>query len=131
MGRKTDLNYPPDIFNVQRDELWHYDTSGRIDTFTNRNGNTQRTIYDNLNRATNAGWDDSGLTPTVSYGYDVASRLMNVSNANAAISRSLFNDGLLNSETDTYADSTPRTVTYSYDSDANRATIQYPNSAYS
>src|SRR5438874_3310511 len=38
---------------------------------------------------------------------------------------------LLNTETTTYADNTPRTVTYTYDSDYNRGTIQYPNGAYS
>jgi RHS repeat-associated protein len=43
----------------------------------------------------------------------------------------LFNDGLLNAETTTYADNTPRTVTYTNDSDSDRATIQYPNNAYS
>jgi hypothetical protein len=101
MGRKTGLNYPPDSGGVRRDELWHYDTNGRTDTFTNRNGNTQRTQYDNLNRAYNVSWDDSGLTPTVTYGYDVASRVTNITNANATISRLLLNDGLLNTETTT------------------------------
>ena len=131
MGRKTGLNYPPDSGNVQRNELWHFDSNGRIDTFTNRNSNTQTTIYDNLNRPTNVSWDDSGLTPMVTYGYDAASRLTSINNANAAIARILFNDGMLNTETTTYADHAPRAVTYTYDSDSNRATIEWPNNGYS
>src|SRR5205814_1012516 len=50
---------------------------------------------------------------------------------NAAITRALFNDGLVNTETTTYADNVPRAVTYTYDSDSNRATILFPNNAYS
>src|SRR5207302_1610282 len=81
MGRKTSLTYPTDSGGVQRSESWHYDTAGRVDTFTNRNTNTQRTIYDNLNRPTNVAWDDSGLTPTVTLSYDAASRVTATSNA--------------------------------------------------
>jgi RHS repeat-associated protein len=131
MGRKLSLTYPPDSGNVQRSESWHYDTAGRIDTFTNRNGNTGRTLYDNLNRAYNIAWDDSGLTPTVTMSYDAASRVRVINNANANISHSYFDDNLLSSETNTYADTTARTVSYTYDPDANRASIQYPNNAYS
>jgi hypothetical protein len=52
-------------------------------------------------------------------------------NANATISRSYWNDNLLRSETSTYADNVARTVAYTYDADANRATVQYPFNAYS
>ena len=138
MGRKTSLTYPrPTPSATPTSESWHYDAAGRIDTFTNRNGNTQRMLYDNLNRAYNVAWDDSGLTPTVTLGYDVASRIISINNANANISHAYFDDGFLNSETTTYADSTLRTVTYYYDADGNRAGdgthagIQYPAAAYS
>jgi RHS repeat-associated protein len=138
MGRKTSLTYPrPTPSATPTSESWHYDTAGRIDTFTNRNGNTQQTLYDNLNRAYKVSWNDSELTPTVTFGYDAASRVTSINNANANISHAYFNDGLLNSETTTYADNTPRTVTYYYDADGNRAGdgthagIQYPSGAYS
>jgi RHS repeat-associated protein len=130
MGRETSLTYPPDAGNVQRTESWHYDTAGRVDTFTNRAGNVETIALDALNRLTNTSWND-GITPAVTIGYDVANRPTSVANSNAVISRSYFNDNLLSTESSTYADSTPRAVTYSYDSDYNRGTIQYPNGAYS
>jgi RHS repeat-associated protein len=131
MGRKTGLNYPPDSWNAQRNEVWHYDTDGRLDTFTNRESKHETITYDNLNRLTDTSWDDGNLTPAVHKTYDAACRLIGIGNTNATISRQFFNDGLLNSETTTYTDNTPRTVTYTYDSDCNKATIQYPNSGYS
>ncbi len=130
MGRKTKLTYPLDAAGANTTELWHYDTVGRIDTFTNRNAKVQTFAYDNLHRQTGFNWNDS-LTPSVTFGYDVASRMTSIVNANATIGRNYFNDNSLNTETATYADSTARTVTYSYDADGNRATIQYPNGAYS
>src|ERR1051326_2683907 len=130
MGRKTSMTYPPDSNNVQRTESWHYDTAGRNDTFTNRNGKVQTLTYDALYRKTGFSWND-GLTPSVTFGYDAASRITSVTNANATITLAYFNDNLLNTETTTYADNTTRTVTYTYNADGNRATIQYPNGAYS
>ena len=50
MGRKKKLTYPPDSDNVQRTEQWSYDTSGRLWTFTNRNGKIQTFGYDAFNR---------------------------------------------------------------------------------
>ena len=132
MGRKTGLGYPPaDSQTPGTSESWHYDSAGRLDTFTNRNGNTQRILYDSLSRAYNIAWDDSGLTPTVTIGYDALSRETAINNANASISHTFFDDGLLSSEISTYADAVARTVTYTYDADGNRATTQYPANAYS
>jgi len=130
MGRKTSLTYPPDSQSMQRTESWHYDTAGRNDTFTNRDGKVQTFSYDSLNRQNGFTWND-GLTPGVSVAYDAANRTTNIVNANATIARTYFNDNLINTETTTYADNTARTVIYSYNADGNRATIQYPNSAYS
>jgi RHS repeat-associated protein len=131
MGRKTGVTYPPDSGGAQRSEAWHYDTAGRIDTFTNRAGNIETLTMDPLNRSTVISWNDNGITPTVTLHYDIASRLTSVVNANATIARTYFNDNLLNTETSTYADNTARTVTYTYNADGNRATIQYPNGVYS
>ncbi|HYR22270.1 MAG TPA: RHS repeat-associated core domain-containing protein [Chthoniobacterales bacterium] len=130
VGRQDRLTYPrPDANGGQATELWHYDTVGRVDTFTNRAGNVATLTYDPLSRPTGLSWND-GVTPSVTVGYDVASRPTSIVNSNAAISRAYFNDNLLNTETTTYADNTPRTVTYTYDQDYNRGTIQYPNGAY-
>jgi RHS repeat-associated protein len=131
MGRKVSMTYPPDSSNIQRTESWHYDVVGRIDTFTNRAGIVKTTVYDALNRSTSVSWNDAGVTPTVTLGYDIASRVTSVTNANAAIVRTYFNDNLLNTETTTYADNIARRVSYTYDADSNRATIQYPNNVYS
>jgi RHS repeat-associated protein len=129
MGRKTQVTYPTDSLGNKTTEKWHYDAFGRNDTFTNRTGNIESFTYDNLYRLTDISWND-GLTPAVHNGYDAANRLTAINNANANISRTYYNDGLLNIETTTCADNTPRTVTYTYDNDSNRAAIQYPNGAY-
>jgi RHS repeat-associated protein len=131
IGRKTSLTYPPDSGSVQRSESWHYDIAGRNDTFTNRAGNIQTFTYDALNRPTLFVWNDGGVTPPVSFGYDAASRTTSIGNWNAGITRVYFNDNLLNTETTTYVDAVPHTVTYTYDADGNRLTLQYPASAYS
>jgi RHS repeat-associated protein len=131
MGRKTSVTYPPDSGGVQQTEAWHYDTSGRADTFTNRSGSIQTTVYDALNRPASVTWNDSGTTPSVSFGYDVASRTTSITNANATISRTYFDDNLQHTETTTYADSTARTVTHTYNADGGRASLQFPNNAYS
>jgi RHS repeat-associated protein len=132
MGRKIGLQYPPDSTGVQTTEAWHYETRGLVDQFTNRDTKHHSFTFDNLKRLTDTHWDDNEITPDVHNGYDAASRLTSVTNfPNATISRMLFNDGLMNTETTTYADNVPRTVTYTYDDDSNRATIQWPNGAYS
>src|SRR5260370_3164324 len=130
MVRKTRLSCPPDSNNVQRAEAWHYDTAGRVDLFTNRAAIYESFTYDALNRLTGTSWDD-GLTPGITNTYNIASRLTSITNANATITRTYFNDNLLATETTTYADNTPRTVAYTYNADGNRATIQYPSGAYS
>ena len=131
MGRKTNLTYPPDSTGAQKSESWHYDSAGHNDTFTNRDGKIQTIAYDALNRPTNISWNDGGnppTTPAVSLTYDIASRVRTINNANANISRDYFYDNLLSYETETPAGGSARTVSYAYDADGNRATIQYPDS---
>jgi RHS repeat-associated protein len=122
-GRKTSVTYPPDSGNVQRSDSWTYDTVGRIGTFTNRSGEVQTFTYDALNRATGFSWNVNGLS--VTFGYDVASRLTAINNANATISRTYFNDNLLNTETETIIGRNADTMTYTYDADGNRALAQW------
>jgi len=130
LGRQQSLTYPKASPSATpTSESWHYDTAGRMDRFTNRNGFVLTSSYDNLYRRTGSGWND-GLTPSVAIGYDAASRPTSVSNTNATITWTYFNDNLLNTETSTYADHVARTVTFTYDGDGNTASINYPNNAY-
>jgi RHS repeat-associated protein len=128
LGRQQSLTYPKASPSATPTvESWHYDTAGRNDTFTNRAGIVATASYDNLNRITGVSWND-GRTPAVTYGYDVASRTTSVTNsANgatiAAIVWSYFNDGLVNTETSTYADNVARPLSYTYDADGNTATM--------
>src|SRR5262249_6331125 len=49
MGRKKKLTYPPETRpnnGTQRTEQWAYDNAGRLQTFINRNGDTQTFDYD-------------------------------------------------------------------------------------
>jgi RHS repeat-associated protein len=124
MGRKTRLTYPIDS-GIQRTEQWGYDTVGRLYQFTNRAGKTQTFTYDALNRVTGFSWND-GLTPSVTFDHDAASRLVEIDNANATISRQYWNDNSLRSETETVTGGVARTVSYTYDEDRNRATLQIP-----
>jgi RHS repeat-associated protein len=127
MGRKRSLTYPPATTGAtQTLEQWHYDSAGRNDTFTNRAGKIETLTYDALYRLTIASWNDQGVTPTVNYGFDGANRLTSIANGNATVSRTYFDDNLLKTETTTCDDNTARTVTYTYDADGNRGTLQYP-----
>ena len=58
---------------------------------------------------------------SVTFGYDIASRLTSITNADATISRTYFNDNLLNTETETITGRSADTETYTYDADGNRA----------
>jgi RHS repeat-associated protein len=127
MGRKTQVQYPLDSYDVDRTEQWSYDTVGRLQSFTNRNSDIQTFTYDALNRMTGFSWNDGGLTPSVSFGYDAASRLTSVNNANANITRAYFNDNLLQLETESITGASSKTVTSTYDADGNRASTQYPD----
>jgi RHS repeat-associated protein len=128
MGRKTWVTYPHDS-GVQTTEHFTYDDAGRLDTFKNRQGNTQTFTYDALNRITGFSWNDTPRTPSVSFTYDAASRLTEIDNANANISRSYYNDNLLHMETQSLSAAggvDNRHVTYTYDTDGNRATLAIP-----
>ena len=127
MGRKQSVTYPLDSSNppAHRVESFEYDNAGRLWKFTNRANKIQTFTYDALNRMTGFSWND-GLTPSVSFGYDTASRVTSVNNANATISRGYFYDNLLRTETETITGGRAKTVSYMYDADGNRASTQYP-----
>src|SRR5262249_53053965 len=83
--------------------------------------------YDALNRMTDFSWND-GSTPSLHFGYDAASRLTAINNANANISRAYYNDNLLQSETEQIllSGGSSKTVSYTYDVDGNRSGTTYP-----
>ena len=127
-GRKKKLTYPPETKpnnGTQRIEQWTYDAVGRLQTFVNRNGDTQTFTYDAFNRLSYFTWND-GLTPRVDFGYDAASRLTSVTNVNATISRAYFNDNLLQTETETPGGGVARAVHHIYDADGNLGALQIP-----
>ena len=82
MGRKQWITYPLDSSNppAHRVEGFTYDDAGRLWKFKNRNGNYQIFSYDALNRMTGFSWDDTPRTPSVTFGYDAASRLTEIDN---------------------------------------------------
>lgn len=128
MGRTTRVAYPPDSgFNL-RSEWGTYDTVGNLATYTNRAGNIQTFTYDGRNRATGFSWND-GTTPSQTMAYDPASRITQISNADAVINNVYFNDDLLKSQEEwaTADAGNHRTVTYAYNTDGNRSSITYPS----
>jgi RHS repeat-associated protein len=128
MGRKNRATYPPPVSGNPTNEYFTYDVAGRLATFQNRNGKVQTFTYDALNRMTGFTWNDNPRTSPVTFAYDAASRLTTINNDNATISRAYFNDNLLLTETETATGpgGVARTVTYTYDADGNRATLQIP-----
>ena len=127
MGRKHTVTYPAEPnTGVHRTEVFGYDIAGRLSTYQNRAVKTQTFSYDALNRLTGFSWND-GSTPSVSFGYDPASRLTSINNANATISRGYFYDNLLRTETETITGGYAKTVSYTYDADGNRASTAYPD----
>jgi len=128
VGRKAWVTYPTDSSNppVRAAEGFTYDQVGRLEAFRNRNGNYQTFAFDALNRMTGFSWND-GLTPSVSFGYDAASRLTSIMNVNATITRSYYNDNTLHTETETIPGRNADTMTYTYDADGNRALAQWSN----
>jgi RHS repeat-associated protein len=125
MGRKTQLTYPGG-----KTETWDYDEAGRMDQFTNRNGKIQTFTYDALNRCTGFSWNDGGVTPSATFGYDTASRLISADNVNATIDYVYFNDNLLQSETERITGSGywGTAISYTYDANGNRASDDWPDS---
>jgi YD repeat-containing protein len=123
MGRKKNLTYPGGSLTEQ----WAYDSAGRLQTFTNRDSKTQTFSYDALNRLTGFTWSDSNPhTPDVSFGYDAASRLTSINNANSTISRLYWNDNSLGAETETPTGGSSEAVLYFYDTDGNLDRLYMP-----
>ena len=63
------------------------------------------------------------------YNFASASRLTSINNINANITRAYYNDNLLRQETESITGGSSKTVAYTYDADANRANVTYPDYA--
>jgi RHS repeat-associated protein len=124
MGRKTWVVYPLDSYGLRTVEGFTYDDAGRLETYFNRNTNTQTFTYDALNRMIRSDWSDS--TPDVTFAYDAASRVTSINNTNATIARRYYNDNLLYDEIETITGVVSRQVSYTYDADGNRSMLSFP-----
>lgn len=128
IGRVTRTAYPPDSGGNLRSEWTSYDTAGNLQTYTNRASNVQTFTYDGRNRLTGFTWND-GATSWQAMAYDPASRITQVSNADAVINNLYFNDDLVRSQEEwaTADAGNHRTVTYAYNADGDRSNITYPS----
>jgi YD repeat-containing protein len=123
MNRPMSMVYPNGLTEVH-----NYDAAGNVETYKNRTGALQFFAYDNRNRQTAFSWDD-GTSPQTT-AYDAASRKTQILNDDATINFLYYNDNTLKSQEEwatALNDNVHRTVTYTYDPDGNRATIQYPS----
>lgn len=129
MNRPTQLTYPATTAGVQT-EIHTYDAVGNVQTYKNRAGATQNFSYDNRNRQTGFTWSDGTSSQTTVY--DAASRKTKIVNSDATINFTYYNDNKLWTQEEwvtavNVADNVHRFVTYTYDADGNRASVQYPS----
>jgi RHS repeat-associated protein len=108
-------------------EKYAYDNNGNLQTKTDRNGNTITYSYDNLNRMVTKQYPGSG--GSVSYAYDLASRLTQVSDATGTYGFSFDNMGRLIGTTTQYSFLPGNTYTnaYQYDAASNRTGFTAPD----
>lgn len=127
MGRYTRLDYPAESRANLRSEDFSYDVAGRLQTYTNRAGAVQTFSYDDRNRYSSSIWSDGTTAPAITC--DPASRITQITNADAVINNVYFDDNTLKSQEEwaTADTSHHRTVTYGYDVDGNRGSALYPS----
>ena len=128
LNRKTSATYPLDSFNAVTTESWHYDGGGNMDSFKNRAGATQTLSYDNRDRLSGFSWNDGTQPLTVTL--DAASNTRVLENSEARIDFTYDQMNRKLTETQTVhipGLNSAHSVTYTYDSDGNRATILYPS----
>jgi RHS repeat-associated protein len=122
LSRKTSMIYPDGSH-----EDWTYDAAGNVSTYTTRAGQVRTFTYDIRNREILADWSDS--TPDVSKTYDAAGRLLTMSSSVSTLTYTHDNANRLLSETQDMAGFAggPKTVSYTYNADGQRASLTYPD----
>jgi len=124
-NRITSMVYP----NALHEDT-SYDAAGNVVTYKNRAGAIKTfSQFDNRNRSHYFSWND-GTTPWQSTSYDNASRVTQIANSVSTINNTYLNDNRLSTQeewTSAFSDNVHRTVTYTYDVDGNRLTVQYPS----
>jgi len=124
-NRITSMIYP----NALHEDT-SYDAAENVVTYRNRAGVVKTfSQFDNRNRSHYFSWND-GSTPWQSTSYDDASRITQIANSVSTINNIYLNDNHLSTQeewTSAFNDNVHRTVTYTYDADGNRLTVQYPS----
>jgi YD repeat-containing protein len=108
-------------------EDWTYDGAGNVVTRTTLAGQVLTVTRDARNRPTLLDWSDS--TPDITASYDAVGRILALSNSNSALTYTYDNDNRLLSETqdiNSPVNLAAKTVSYTYDVDSNRASLNYP-----
>ena len=126
LNRKKQMTYPRDNEGERRIERWIYDKAGNLKTFINRGGAVQTFTYDGRNRQTRFEWNDG--TTWQDTAYDPASRVTWITNDASSIHQTYYDDNRLKTEegwTTAFNNTATRIVTYTYDDDGNRRTVQY------
>ena len=128
LNRLVTLTYP--VFNSGHPtESYLYDIAGNLYQFTNRNGDVQTFTYDSRNREKTYSWS-SGLPQARTLIYDDASRVTSCNTSSTKINFVYNADDTFKSQEEwtTYfgdSDGTTnhRTLTYTYNVDANRDSV--------
>lgn len=119
-GRKTKLWYPAASGSgYGSSESWTYNPAGQVAEYFNRSGQRLAYTYDNRNRDTLRAWDGN-VAPSVSTGYDAASRVTSRSNTTSALTYSYDAAGRLLSETQAVSGGSTVVVSLGYDADGRR-----------
>jgi len=129
-ARQTKLIYP----NGSHED-WTYDAVGNNITYATRAGQIKTCAYDNRNRLTGESWNRHfvntiAIPSAVAVGYDAVSHVTSLANANSICNYSYDSAGELTTESQvqsvgSWSEMAP--ISYTYDADGNRASVNYPN----
>ncbi|HEX7289295.1 MAG TPA: RHS repeat-associated core domain-containing protein, partial [Candidatus Angelobacter sp.] len=111
-------------------ETYQYDNAGRVILTTLRDGGSVSAAYDNVGRITRKSFSDSTgtNTGTISFTYDLANHLTQVTDPNTSSSYTYDAMGRKVSSDTVYAQLPSQTFTlsYAYDKNSNRTQMTYP-----